>query len=261
MSGDSMSRFVLGATKIVGISLLFSSCGILYPNRMMDTKKSFEGSSFLQNGYTEFVIAPGDQLEVLIFPNGGYNLIESQITREDIGFQQQTNVNSLEYTVNADGTANLPRIGLIELGGLTESQAEQKLTSVYSEIYADAFVNVQINGKFVTVFRGSSNAKQIPLTRADITVLEAIGASGGIPESGRSSHIKVVRTVNDSVQIQQIDLSDTEQLALGDAFVLPNDIIYIEPSLNSNVFQEIGPIISTVSGIAVIYAFFVNLNK
>lgn len=228
---------------------------------MMDTKKSFEDSNFLQNVYTEFVIIPGDQLEVLVFPNGGYNLIESQITREDVGFQQQTNINSLLYTVNADGTVNLPRIGLTQLGGLTESQAEKKLTEVYAEIYADAFVNVQINGKFVTVFRGSSDAKQIPLTRADITVLEAIGASGGIPESGRASHIKVVRTISDSVHIQQIDLSDTKELALGDAYVLPNDVIYIEPSLNSNVFQEIGPIISTVSGIAVIYAFFVNLNK
>lgn len=261
MSGVSISQFVRACTKLVGISLLFSSCGILYPNRMMDTKKSFEDSNFLQNVYTEFVIIPGDQLEVLVFPNGGYNLIESQITREDVGFQQQTNINSLLYTVNADGTVNLPRIGLTQLGGLTESQAEKKLTEVYAEIYADAFVNVQINGKFVTVFRGSSDAKQIPLTRADITVLEAIGASGGIPESGRASHIKVVRTISDSVHIQQIDLSDTKELALGDAYVLPNDVIYIEPSLNSNVFQEIGPIISTVSGIAVIYAFFVNLNK
>ena len=252
-----LTRLVL----LVAISAGISSCGVLYPNRMMQTDKEFANASFLQNTFTEFVITPGDQLEVYIFPNGGYNLIESQITRDNLGFQPQTVIQSLRYTVNGDGTVNLPRIGLLPLAGMTESQAEKHLTEQYGKIYADAFVNVNINGKFVTVYRGSSDAKQLPLTRADITILEAIGAAGGVPENGKASRIKIVRNVQGTPQIQELDLSNTEQLALASAFVLPNDIIYIEPSINSNVFKEIGPIISTVSSIAVIYAFLVNLNQ
>jgi hypothetical protein len=61
--------------------------------------------------------------------------------------------------------------------------------------------------------------------------------------------------------IQQIDLSNIDELALANTYVLPNDIIYIEPGINSTVFQEIGPIISTVSSIVVIFAFFANLNQ
>ncbi|HNM08067.1 MAG TPA: polysaccharide biosynthesis/export family protein [Chitinophagales bacterium] len=239
----------------------FSSCGMLYPNRMLDTGKDFVESSFLDTIYREFVIEPGDQIQVFVYPNGGYNLIESQISNQMNYYQPQTMLQSLSYQIDGSGMANLPRLGLMKISGLTESGAEKMLTTEYGKIYTDAFVNVVITGKYITVYRGGSDAKQLALNRSDLTLLEAIGMAGGIPENGRSSKIKVIRNIQGAAQLQEIDLSSIDDIALGNMYIQPNDIIYIEPNINSTVFQEIGPILSTISSIAVIYAFFANVNQ
>jgi len=234
---------------------------MLHPNRMLDSDKSFGYEAFLDTVYKDFTIIPGDQIELYIFPNGGYNLIESQITTFSGGVQPQTLITSLNYLVDADGQANLPRLGFVKIGGMTEREVEQHLSAAYEQWYNDAFVNVYIKNKYVTVYRGSYEAKRVELTRPDITLMEAIGLAGGIPESGKSGMIKVVRNTTQGEMIQHLDLRAIEGITPAMAYVQPGDIIYIEPSINSQFFREIAPIISTVSGIAVIYAFFVNLSK
>ncbi len=239
----------------------FQACGLMYPNRMMDTSKDTTFNSFLDTVYHDFTIEPGDVLELYVFPNGGYNLIESQITSTTNNVQTQTFLNSLQYAVDANGIVNIPRAGAIALGGMTELQAEQKLTTIYAEWYNDAFVNVYIKNKYVTVYSGSTPPKRIELNRPDITILEAIGMAGGMTESSKSSHVKIIRKVNGVDQVQLLDLSDISSLSTSSAYVKPGDIIYIEPTINAQFFKEVAPIISTFTGIAFIYAFFVNLGN
>lgn len=243
------------------LSISFQACGVLYPNRMLDADKEQVYQSFLDTTYTEFTIAPGDILEVYIFPNAGYNLVESQISIINNAFQPQTLIVSLDYMVDATGSVNLPRVGNMHMSGLTESAAEKMLAQAYSQWYTDAFVNVYIKNKFFTVYRGSMEAKRVEMTRPDITVLEAIGMSGGIPENGRSTAVKIVRKTPQGNLVQELDLSDMQDLSLAMSYIRPNDIIYIEPNINSQFFREVAPIISTVSGIAVIYAFFANISN
>ncbi len=243
------------------LSISFQACGVLYPNRMLDADKEQAYQSFLDTTYTEFTIAPGDILEVYIFPNAGYNLVESQISIINNAFQPQTFIVSLDYMVDATGSVNLPRVGNMRMSGLTESAAEKMLAQAYSQWYTDAFVNVYIKNKFFTVYRGSMEAKRVEMTRSDITVLEAIGMSGGIPENGRSAAVKIVRKTPQGNLVQELDLSDMQDLSLAMSYIRPNDIIYIEPNINSQFFREVAPIISTVSGIAVIYAFFANISN
>lgn len=258
---SAFRRIVFHLSIILLIAPAFQACGVMHPNRMLDTDKDQTFQSFLDTSYQEFIIQPGDILEVYIFPNGGYNLIESQITTLTSAYQPQTLIASLNYTVDAQGEVNLPRAGEVKVGGLTESQAEKQLSTAYATWYNDAFVNVYVRNKFVTVYRGSFEAKRVEMTRPDITILEAIGMAGGIPESGKSSEIKIIRKINGTDQVQLLDLSDMKQIALANAYVLPNDVVYIEPSINAQFFREIAPIFSTVSGIAVIYAFFVNIGN
>lgn len=253
--------YCIRASFVILITSTFQACGLLYPNRMMDTSKDTTFNTFLDTVYHDFTIESGDMLELYVFPNGGYNLIEAQIVSMNANVQTQTYLYSLQYSVDANGMVNIPRAGAVALGGLTELQAEQKLTTIYSEWYNDVFVNIYIKNKFATVYRGSTESKRIELNRPDITILEAIGMAGGLPETGKASHVKIIRNVNGADQVQMLDLSDIASLSSSTTFVQPGDIIYIEPTINSQFFKEVAPIISTFTGIAVIYAFFVNLGN
>lgn len=240
---------------------LVSACGIMHPNRILDTKNDFQGQTFLDSIPQDFTLMQGDVIELYIYPKKGYILIESQITSEMNSSNPQVIRNSMPYTIDKNGEANLPIIGQVILKDLTEQEAENKLSELYNKHYIDPFVNIVITNKFITVYRGGIDAKQLNLTRPDITVLDAIGQAGGVPENARSSKIKIIRTVNGESLTEEIDLSGMEDIKKAKSYVKPNDIIYIEPGINAHFFREVSPIITTVSSIVVIYAFFANLNK
>lgn len=242
-------------------SPLFQACGVFNPSRMLHADKNFESATFLDTQIDDFVIRQGDVLNVHIYPKSGYNLIESQIVINDRTVTPQGNVTSLEYTIDQKGEANLPILGLINLNNLTIRAAELKLTEAYKAYYIEPYVNIKVVNKYVTVYRGTGEAKKVQLDRPDITVIEAIGMAGGIPENGKSAKVKVIRNLNGNPTTEIIDLSDINAIAKGQAYVKPNDIIYIDPVINTTVFREVAPIITSLSSIIVIYAFFVNLNK
>ncbi|MFI5172718.1 MAG: polysaccharide biosynthesis/export family protein [Chitinophagales bacterium] len=209
----------------------------------------------------DFIIQHGDELEVFIYPKKGYVLVESQIAGTVNASSQQMAINSLPYLVDQTGQANLPMLGWVQLEGLTEHSAEEKLEELYRAHYIDPYVNVRIKNKYLTVYRGSSDSKQVVLTSSTMTVMEAIGQAGGIPESGKSKNIKIIRKQNGVVQTEELDLSEIEGVAKGQYYVKPNDIIYIEPNINSQFFKEASPVLTAVSSLVVIYVFFINLSK
>ena len=253
--------------KIKNIIILFwcftliNACGIMHPNRILDTDKKFQSQTFLDTIPQDFKLKHGDVIELYVYPKKGYILIESQITTNLNTLNPQVIRNSMPYNIDQNGLTNLPIIGQVELSDLTEQEAEIKLTKLYSEFYIDPFVNVLITNKFITVYRGGSDAKQLNITRPDITILDAIAQAGGIPENARSSRIKVLRMVNGVTLMEEIDLSGIDDIKKAESYIKPNDIIYIEPGINAHFFREVSPIITTVSSIVVIYAFFANLNK
>ncbi len=242
-------------------SPLFQACGILNPNRMLSTDKSFESGNFLDTISSDFTINQGDVINVLIFPKKGYNLIESQIAINNNSMSPQTGIASLDYAIDQKGEANLPIIGTISLLNLTIRQAELKLMEAYAPYYNDPFVNIKITNKYVTVYRGSAQAQRVLLDRPDITLMEAIGMAGGIPDNGKSANVKVIRFSTGNTSTEIVDLSNMNGILKAQAFVKPNDIIYIEPVISGTLFRELSPIITAVSSIVVIYAFFYNINK
>ncbi len=241
--------------------LILQSCGIMHPNRILDSNKKFQYHTFLDSIPQDFKLKQGDVIELYVYPKKGYILIESQITTNLNTFNPQVIRNSMPYTIDQNGEVNLPILGQVLLTDLTEREAELKLTTLFSEFYIDPFVNIIITNKFITVYRGGADAKQLNITRPDITILDAIAQAGGIPENARSSKIKVLRMVNGVTLTEEIDLSGIDDIKKAESYIKPNDIIYIEPGINAHFFREVSPIITTVSSIVVIYAFFANLNK
>lgn len=254
--------------KIVKILLLillaspfFQACGIINPNRMLDADKAYTGATFLNTSTPDFVIAQGDIVQVLVFTKNGYALFEPQISTQINGNTPETKNVPLDYSIDINGEANLPLVGHVKLAGLTIREAETLLAQKYASNYIDPFVNVKITNKYITVYRGGTDARQVILSRPDMTILEAIGAAGGVPENGKVSTITIVRKIDGQPQTEIIDLSEIESIAKANTVVLPNDVIYVEPAFNASIVREVAPILSALSSIVLIYVSLVNLNR
>lgn len=239
----------------------FNACSVMYPNRMFDADKDYVYQTFLDSVPRDFTLAPGDQFELYVYSEKGYNLIQPQIIFQG-NSQQALATYSLQYTVSQTGEANIPILGFVNLAGLSENEAEKKLSVLYEGHYVNPFVNMQLTSvKKATVYRGSSDSKEVVLTRPDMTVVEVIGISGGVPQDAKPSQIKIIRNTGDSILVQAIDLSKISGMEEANKYIRPNDVIYIEPGLNPQFFEQIAPIVSVVTSVVVIYAYFSNLNS
>ena len=76
-----------------------------------------------------------------------------------------------------------------------------------------------------------------------LTVLEAISMAGDITDYGNRKKVLVLRPSSDGTKTFRLNLTDRSILASDGFFLLPNDIIYVEP-IKSKSFKINIPTVS-----------------
>ncbi len=244
----------------ITVGLIFQQCGI-NSNIMFKSGKGEHANAdtIPMTPSEDYQISVDDKLTFSLSTNNGTKIIESMsgIQNEGIG-----GGNRSEYIVRKSGKVELPILGEVAVFGLTIPECEDTLQKLFSKEYQDPFVQVSITNQRVIVFPGNgSDAKVIPLTNSNTTLMEAIAAAGGITERGKANTIKLMRKENGVRKIYAIDLSTIDGLKFVDMVVQANDYIYVEPNpeLAKEVVKEIAPIFAIISSALVIFTVFTKL--
>jgi len=94
-----------------------------------------------------------------------------------------------------------------------------------------------------------------------LTVLEAIGRAGGVGDYGRRDRVLVVRSTPEGSKTYLINLQDKNLLLSEAYFLMPNDVIIIEP-VKHKIFNMNLPTISfavsTITGIITTTLLLIN---
>jgi len=205
----------------------------------------------------EYKISSNDILEFQLFTNKGARLIETTTSTD--GAKQLFRENQFNYTVDGEGKVEFPEIGKVEVSGLTIFELQDKLEIEYSHLYNEPFVSLKILNNRVIVFPGSGgDALVITLVNQNTTIIEALALAGGIADRGDASKVKLIRRKGDNQEVFIMDLSTIEGIQFAGMTVQANDLIYVEPTpqLASELLKDISPIVTIVSGIALIFAIF-----
>ena len=151
--------------------------------------------------------------------------------------------------LGADGTALLPLVGSVKLGGLTVTEA----TALITQKYAAGFVknpNVLIT---VLEYRRATfsilgqvvhpGTYEIP-EGAHVTIIEAISEAGGYTQTAAENAVSVKRMTHDSIQIFKVKAAD---MALSPAVVpfeiKPGDTIVVSaPDYKKSNFSILGQV-------------------
>jgi polysaccharide export outer membrane protein len=245
---------------ITMIVVLFQRCGINNNIMFKSPKGEFANSdSIPMYPSSDYRISVDDKLTFSLATNNGTKIIESMS-----GISQGVSGNnSMEYIVRKSGKVELPMLGEVNVDGLSISQCEDTLQKLFSQEYQEPFVQVRITNQRVIVFPGNgSDAKVIPLTNSNTTIMEAIAQAGGITERGKSNTIKLMRKENGERKIYQLDLSTIEGLKYVDMVVQANDYIYIEPNaeLAKELVKEAAPVLSILSSVILIFTVITNFK-
>ncbi|HLW29851.1 MAG TPA: polysaccharide biosynthesis/export family protein [Brumimicrobium sp.] len=246
-----------------GISLALSSCGVNSHIMFKTTKEDVIVDNIPISPSDAYRLAPDDKFSFIMYVEGGKRIIDlgSGINTGDDA-QTQSSV-QIEYLVRNDGKVDLPILGLVDVFGLTIIEVQDKLRELYAVNYIDPFIQVEVTNRRVIVFPGTGgDAKVVPITNNNTTLMEAIALAGGITERGKANKVKVMRQTKEGREVYEIDLSTIGGLKYADMIVQSNDYIYVEPAkqLTRELLKEATPIISLISSAIVIISVILTLK-
>lgn len=180
----------------------------------------------------------------------------------------------LPYTVSQRGDITMPEIGTIHVAGLTRQEISRDVVRKITEsnLVKDGSVNVtvQFANLTYTTLGEFKNTGTYNIAKDNLTVLEAIAASGDLTIHGRRDKVWVIREEPDGKRkLYQLDLRGTEFMASPAYYIQQNDVIYVEPNdvragqstLNENTFKSIGFWTSLASLAITIATFAITLAR
>jgi len=169
------------------------------------------GTTILSN--RQYKIGPSDEIEVEVF--------------------QVPELSGVEK-VNARGYINMPLIGLVQVAGLTEEQAEQLIADKLRKDYLqDPQVNIDIKdyvSQQVTVLGSVKSPGVYPL-KGPTTLLQAIALAGGPQSIAKVDNVLVFRSNEKGEVVGYIvNLGEIQKGARKDPRVVGNDRVVVPKS-------------------------------
>lgn len=255
------NRFFLYIS-IISISFLFSSCKVMYPNRMFK-QGNYEYFSVGRETLDQYTIEKGDLISLRIYSREGFDLIDVLPNETGGGVSgggqnsgsNSSRGNSQNYLVEEDGFVELPLFGRTYVIGKTENELEDYIEERCKAIFNEPYAVLKVTNRRAFVFKGS-DASVISLNEGPTSLLEVIARSGGIGASLKAYKIKIIRGDLRNPEIFTIDLSTIEGLRNGELIVQANDVIYIEQRTRyiNGILREITPVLSLVATTATVVA-------
>jgi len=151
-------------------------------------------------------------------------------------FRDESTIYIYGYTVSDSGTIILPILGEIEVYGFTVEEVRIKIQERAIEYLKDAVVNIKLISFKFTVIGEVRQPGTYTNYNNQLTVLEAIGMAGDITDYGNREKVLVVRPTKEGTYTYRINVQDKNLLQSEGYFLLPNDIVIVEP-IKSKPFQ------------------------
>jgi polysaccharide export outer membrane protein len=144
-------------------------------------------------------------------------------------FQNETSLFINGYTVSDSGYIEIPILGRITVEGRTMDEAISAIRERSAQYLKDATVIVKLISFKVSVIGEVNRPGSYNNYNSQLTVLEVISLAGDITDYGNRKSVLVLRPVESGTKTFRLDLTDRNILTSDGFYLLPNDIVYVEP--------------------------------
>lgn len=211
------------------------------------------GESIFTQDIPDYKIQPRDILYVTIkamAPDGTIKDFLTSGSNGGINLGQGDSGGALYgYNVDPDGYVVIPGIGKIKANGLTLEEIRNIVQGLAGKVYKNSTVECKLlSFKFTVIGEVKTPGAYINYNNY-LTVLEAIGRAGGVGDYGDRSRVLVVRPIDKGTKTFRISLQDKNILSSEAYFLLPNDVVIVEP-LKQKIFNLNVPTISFILSMA-----------
>ncbi len=180
---------------------------------------------------TEYKLQSGDILDIKVSsldPNS------VAIFNKAVGMSVNAAVNDASlyingYMIDQHGQVNLPLVGEVDVMGMTLDSLNIYLSNTLEQYFKYFTVDAKLVNYRVSVL-GEVNSPGIQnIYNADVNVLQALAQARGVTNYGNRRKVKIIRKAFNTNEAEVIDLSKEGVIYSEYFYLMPNDIVYVEP--------------------------------
>jgi polysaccharide biosynthesis/export protein len=168
----------------------------------------------------------------------------------------------LSYLVDEEGNINFPFTGKINVRDLTAATAATKIRNALNEYVSNTSVTVKFIDNKISVLGEVERQGVYGFSQDKLNIYEALALSGGLTRYGNRKNIVLIRQENDKIMHYKLNLSDSKIASKEYYYILPNDVIVVEPlksvstSYTNNTYNTILTSITTLSAVLLLMTYF-----
>ncbi len=133
------------------------------------------------------------------------------------------------YLVDEAGNIDFPFVGKINLGSLTLTEAGIKVGDALKEYVANTEVVVKFIDNQVSILGEVQRQGVFSFSQDKLNIYEALALGGGLTRYGNRKNIILIRQEGDKIMHHKLNLSDSKIAGKDFYYVLPNDVVVVEP--------------------------------
>jgi polysaccharide biosynthesis/export protein len=235
-----MKKFARKAIKLTAIimtvAFVLSSC-ISQRRVMMLRDNSTEATSFENKKAVTYRIQTGDHLYIRIY---SVDPKTSKFFQTDLpALMNPTYLYLNSYIVDEQGYINFSFVDKMYVKGLSVEEVKNLVQKTLNDYFKETTVMVRLVNFQVAVLGEVNSPGNFTIDKDQINIFQALGLAGGTKEYANIKKVKLVRQTTKGSEIYMLDLSNKEILQSDYFYLMPNDMLYIQPyKIKSWTFQR-----------------------
>jgi len=152
------------------------------------------------------------------------------------------------YTIDESGYIHVSFIDKLLVEGLSIEEAKNLIQKALNEYFKECTVIVKLVNFQVSVIGEVNNPGSFTIDKEQLNLFQALGLAGGAKEFSNLRKVILVRQTDTGSQVQKLDLTSQKILESEFYYMMPNDIVYVEPvKAKTNIGSSPYLLISTLS--------------
>ena len=150
----------------------------------------------------------------------------------------------MSYLVDNNGNIEYPSIGLVHVGGLTKSEAEEVMRKRLKPFFNEGskfIVNVRMTNYKISVIGEVVRPNTYTISNEKVNLFEALALAGDLTIYGRRDGVKLIREdINGRKEVVNLNLNDANVINSPYYYLQQNDVLYVEPNHAKAKNSDIG---------------------
>jgi polysaccharide biosynthesis/export protein len=211
----------------------------------------------LANPKIQKTIAPFDRLYIRVLSTDLQTRQIFDVPEEARYSTERTSI--MGYQVDENGNIVFPFVGKINVASLTLSDAGKRIQNALKDYVANAEVVIKFIDNQVSILGEVQNQGVFSFTQDKLNIYEALALGGGLTRYGNRKNIILIRQEGDKIMHHKLNLADSKIAGKDFYYILPNDVIVVEPlksvstSYPNVTYQSILSTLTTLVAILVLY--------